>query len=226
MRGWFRQGTTVGSLIGVALVLVLGACGFRPMEGHGTGDAAVDTQMAAVHVAVIKDRSGQILRNLLIDRLYGTGVPGSAEYELEVALEAGEDSLAVQKDASVSRGQWTVTANYRLIHIASGRVMFQASSRAISGYNSTLVQYASFVSEESAYQRGIEYLSEEIRTRVALFFARDPDQRPSILPGAPGAAPLGAVPRPGQADTGWKRPGDDSLTNPGKYLPNANDYTR
>jgi len=220
MRGLFCQGP-VGGVVGLVLLLALGACGFRPMAGANGAEGAVTAQLASVRVSVIKDRSGQILRNLLIDSFSGTSHPADPEYQLDVALEAGEDTLAVQKDASVSRGQWTVTANYRLVHIASGRVMFQASSRAISGYNSTFVQYASFVSEESAYQRGIEYLSGEIKTRVALFFARAPDQRPSTAPGAAPAAPLEAVPLPGAADTGWKRSANDDLLNPLQNVPGA-----
>ena len=127
------------------------------------------------------------MRNRLIDRFYHDRRPAAAEYRLEVALEAGEQSLAIEKDASASRAQWTATATYRLVHRPSGKVVLQGSSRAVPGYNVNYYQWGSFVSEQDALDRGIEYISDEIRTRVALYFARDPDQRPA-LPAAPARA--------------------------------------
>ena len=171
----------------LGLALLLGACGFRPMMGGDRADGSVASRLATVEIGDIADRSGQKMRNLLIDRFYHDRRPAAAEYRLEVALEAGEQSLAIEKDASASRAQWTATATYRLVHRPSGKVVLQGSSRAVPGYNVNYYQWGSFVSEQDALDRGIEYISDEIRTRVALYFARDPDQRPA-LPAAPARA--------------------------------------
>ncbi len=174
------RGLSCGAL---GLVLLLGACGFRPMMGGDSTDGAVAGKMATVEVAEIKDRSGQKMRNLLIDRFYQDRRPSSAEYRLDVVLTTGEQSLAIEKDASASRVQWTATATYRLVHIPTGKVVLQGNSRAVPGYNVSYYQWASFVSQENALDRGIDYISDEIRTRVALYFARDPDQRPALTGG-------------------------------------------
>ncbi|MEI7608511.1 MAG: LPS assembly lipoprotein LptE [Rhodospirillaceae bacterium] len=171
----------------LGLALLLGACGFRPMMGGDRADGSVASRLATVEIGEIPDRSGQKMRNLLIDRFYHDRRPAAAEYRLEVALEAGEQSLAIEKDASASRAQWTATATYRLVHRPSGKVVLQGSSRAVPGYNVNYYQWGSFVSQQDALDRSIEYVSDEIRTRVALYFARDPDQRPA-LPAAPARA--------------------------------------
>ena len=163
----------------LAIVLALPACGFHPMMGAASDQPAVTEQLARVEIAPLKDRSGQMLRNRLIDAFYRDQRAVAPEYRLEISLDTGQEPLAVAKDASMSRGQWSMIAIYRLIHITTGRLMFSSNSRAWPGYNNTLVQYASFVSEQSAFDRGIDFLGDEIKTRVSLFFAREPDQRPT-----------------------------------------------
>ena len=134
----------------LGLALLLGACGFRPMMGGDRADGSVASRLATVEIGDIADRSGQKMRNLLIDRFYHDRRPAAAEYRLEVALEAGEQSLAIEKDASASRAQWTATATYRLVHRPSGKVVLQGSSRAVPGYNVNYYQWGSFVSEQDA----------------------------------------------------------------------------
>jgi len=187
------RGLSCGAL---GLVLLLGACGFRPMMGDDRVDGTVSQRLASVEIAEIKERSGQKMRNMLIDRLYHERRPVAPEYRLEVMLDAGEQSLAIEKDATASRAQWTATATYRLVHIGSGKVVLQGASRSVPGYNISYYQWASFVSQDSALERGIEYLSDDIKTRVALYFARDPDQRPTLAAAAAAAAPAAAAVKP------------------------------
>ena len=180
------RGLSCGAL---GLVLLLGACGFHPMMGDQRADAAVAERLGTVEIAEIKERAGQKLRNMLIDRFYHDQRPVKPDYRLEVILNAGEQSLAIQKNAATSRSQWTITATYRLIHIGSGKVMLQGASRWVPGYNISYYQWASFVSQDNALERGIESLGDEIKTRVALYFARDPDQRPALDTPAPQPSP-------------------------------------
>jgi LPS-assembly lipoprotein len=189
MGGWFWR-AVARSVPASALVLALTACGFHPMMGaHGNSDPTVADQLARVQVATIDDRIGQELRNHLIDRFSHDGRSGPAEYRLDVTLQTNEAALTVEKNAMTSRAQWAVTATYRLVHIASNRVMFQDSDTVTPGFDISYAQYASLVSEQAALKRGVESLGELIATRVSVFFARDPDQRPPTTPQAAGAAP-------------------------------------
>ncbi len=164
----------------LASLLLLGACGFHPMMGDSGADSVVAGALAKVEVAEIKDRTGQKLRNLLIDRFYHDHRPTAPEYRLEVVLEAAEQLVAIEKDATTSRAQWSATATYRLVHIATGKVVIKGVSRSVPGYNVNNYQWASFISQESALDRGVEFVSDEIKTRVALYFARDPDHRLAV----------------------------------------------
>ncbi len=175
------RGVSCGAL---AVLLLLGACGFRPVMSDGRADGDVADKLDSIEVAQILDRSGQKMRNYLIDRFYQHRRPGTAEYRLDVVLTTDDQKLTIEKDTSASRVQWTVAATFRLVHSASGKVVLQGSSRAFPDYNMSYYQWASFVAQEEALDRGLDYISNDIRTRVALYFARDPDQRPA-LPAAP-----------------------------------------
>ncbi|MEI8394940.1 MAG: LPS assembly lipoprotein LptE [Rhodospirillaceae bacterium] len=168
------------------LVLLLGACGFRPMVGaHSAGSES----LADVTIASIEDRSGQQLRNALIDRFYRSGRPAAPTYTLEVKLNAGDAAQVVQKDSTPTQSQWTVTADYRLLHNATGKAVFQGSSRALAAYNLTNYQYSSYVAQQSALDRSIGSLADEITGRIALYVQRDPDQKLTFVPAPPPSKP-------------------------------------
>lgn len=156
----------------VAGALALTGCGFQPMYGSaGVGGADVADKMRAVEIAGIPERPGQKLRNALIDRMHGAG-PASAAYRLEVSYTAGEQKIAVAKDASAERYQLVFRAPYRLIDKASGKVLLNATARTNIVYDSLEEQYGLLVSRENGYDRAIYEVSEEITLRVAAALGR------------------------------------------------------
>ncbi len=177
---WLSYGARVGAV--PLLVLVLGACGFHPMVGAQSNQPAVAEQLAQVEIDTIPDRAGQQLRNQLIDRFYRDGRPAKALYRLGLKIESSQMQMAVTQGVSASRSEWIVTATYQLIYLPTGEVVASGSSRAVPGFNVTYTQYASFVSENAAYDRAITTISDDISTRLSLYFARDPDQRMKLAP--------------------------------------------
>ena len=67
---------------------VLAACGFTPLYGtrspEGNSPSSLRSSFSQVEVSLIPDRSGQTLRNLLIDRLYSGGYPVNPSYTLKM----------------------------------------------------------------------------------------------------------------------------------------------
>src|SRR5512147_1799209 len=80
-----------------ALALVLSACGFQPMYGQRAPEATeVFSDLAAVEVGVIPDRSGQLLRNELVRLLNPAADSRPARYTLAVVLKEAVDTFAVE----------------------------------------------------------------------------------------------------------------------------------
>lgn len=167
---------TSSRLIALLLALspaVLSACGFSPVYGVASRpDGAVGQALANVQIDPIADRNGQVLRNNLIDRFYGEGRPSSPRYRLAVALAATEEELGIQKDATATRARLRLQASYELIDSNSGQVVYRTFSRSVISYNLLDSQFAVLATKQDAYDRGLTELADDIRARLALYFAR------------------------------------------------------
>lgn len=170
----------LGLLAALALgPLALGGCGFTPVYGSRGAATAPVQQLAQVQIDPIPERTGQVLRNKLIDRFYESGRPGNADYRLVVNLSAAEEGLGIRRDATATRARLTVQANYELIEAKTGKVAYRTFSRAVVSYNLLEAQYATLVAQQDAYERALTELADDVRTRLALFFMRDPGSQPS-----------------------------------------------
>lgn len=165
-----RRKAGAGALLLLALALPSG-CGFRPLYGE-RADAAVPAELARTRIAVIPNESGQILRNHLIERLNPDGRPTGEDYVLNVALRETAQELAVRQNATVTRANLVVVANYSLTRPNGDRVTSGAVS-TITSYNILRDEFATLSAERSARERALRQISEDLRTRLALFFTRE-----------------------------------------------------
>lgn len=158
----------------IALLTVLaglGACGFRPLYGDraATADAGVAAHLAAIDVALIEDRFGQVLRHRLRDRLAPGGEAREHSYWLDVRYQRNLDELAFRKDETATLARLTYTASYTLRR--GDRVLTSGTSRAISSYDLSQAPYATVVAERDAEQRIAQQLADEVVLRLGMYFA-------------------------------------------------------
>jgi len=174
-----RRRAAAAMLAGCCILLLAG-CGFRPLYGHsGGGNSAA---LARVKVDPIPDRMGQILHNLLLERLSPGGPTDRPVYQLSVSLSEGRQELAIRKDESATRANLTVTARFRLTLIDRPDLGELAGSAAsTNSYNVLQSEYATLSAENDARNRALIALAEEIRLHVAagllnprLFVAPEP----------------------------------------------------
>lgn len=156
----------------LVLVIGLAGCGFRPLY-EGRGDGSVRAMTGSIEVQPISDRSGQLLRNHLLDRLNPRGAPASARYSLAVEMNESIRELAIRKDEVATRANMTLTATYRLIRLADGRPVNKATVQSTVSYNILQNDFATISARKDARERGIRDLSEVIEIRLALFMARE-----------------------------------------------------
>jgi len=158
----------------VIMLPFLASCGFQPL--YATPDEAgahsLIRQIKVTDIISTRD-AGEgnlavqpILRKALENRLL-VSQRQSEDYLLVVRVTPRARRQAVQLDASVSRFNYELLANYRLVHRETGAY--------ISGYPSSLVaftqvtaQYASLYSERSAVIKASERLAIEIERDILL----------------------------------------------------------
>lgn len=165
-------------LIVFALFSVLTACGFQPTYHHsntGTSNASAGVKSALndVTIDVIPDRSGQFLRNRLIDRFYHSGYPSAPSYRLSIApIEENIVEIGIDKDATASRAQLRMQTSFSLYNLDTGEKVLQRTQRATTGYNILSGQFTTFITEEDARKQGLNLLADQITTQLELYFAR------------------------------------------------------
>jgi LPS-assembly lipoprotein len=163
------------------MAVLLSGCGFHPLYGDPStpGQKSNMDELRLIRVDTIADRAGQQFRNELIDRLQPEGEPPEPVYELMVTYNETEADLGLNNNATTTRGQLTLSANYKVRDIADGKAETSGASQEIVGYNIQYSEFGTIVSRDDAELRAIRALSDNIVSRVAFYFEtkhKNPDR--------------------------------------------------
>ncbi len=156
----------------IPYLLVLTACGFSPVYGsHQAEDGSpVADQLNNISVENIADRDGQVLRNDLIDRMYGKNRPVTPAYKLRVKITSTEASLGILANATATRAQLDMTGEYILTD-AAGNEMLRGHAHSVASFDLLDQIYGSVAARQSAHERTLHEISEQITNRVSLYFS-------------------------------------------------------
>lgn len=168
-----RRMLQAGALLALAVSLV--GCGFQPLHGRGQGQVAAET-LQQVRINPIADRSGQILRGLLMDRLQPQGA-AAARYALDVTLNEGIAELAKRSDATSTYSRLILTGAMRLTDLQTGKPVLAEPVRSEIGYINQEGGYGTLLAQNEARERAVQDLANSISLRLAAFLAqRGPTQ--------------------------------------------------
>ena len=169
-----QRRSLVLSLSGLALAGLTGGCGFSPLYGQADGaSGGVADKLRQIDVALIPERSGQLLRQALQQRLEGAGGAGAKGYVLSVNLTVSNQGQATEFTTSaqtrmrvVGTARWSLTNVQGEAHqIASG------AAKTVDGYNLVDVQYFyTDLRNEEVIKQITQELSQKIATQVAEYF--------------------------------------------------------
>ena len=167
-----------------AAALALASCGFQPLyarnaAGTGPGDA-----LAAIYVEPMPERVGYQLRNDLLDSFNATGNGNGAMYRLKVLLREHTEGVTLERNATISRYNYTLTAQYDLFPAGGTTPATSGVVTALAAFNVASSPYATVVAERDATDRAAKDIAERIRTELAVYFR----ESSGGLPPAPGAA--------------------------------------
>ncbi|MGI8931448.1 MAG: LPS assembly lipoprotein LptE [Sphingomicrobium sp.] len=157
--------------IALILLLLLAGCGLQPLYSGG-GSGAVATSLSSIRVGPIPERAGWLVRNALVDRLGGENV--DAAYRLEVELDDDVTGFGIRGDSGVTRERRTLRARYRLVDLATGSVVLDATAGSDAGIDVVSSEYATIAAEQSALERLSTVVADQMVARLALFASRQP----------------------------------------------------
>ncbi|MDD5586828.1 MAG: LPS assembly lipoprotein LptE [Alphaproteobacteria bacterium] len=151
-------------------VLCLLGCGFSPIYGSHEGGAPVAKELGNVEIANIPDRQGQQLRNRLIDRMYFSGRPEHPEATLAVRLRSTEIELGIRKDATATRRELNMWADY-VLRGKDGEQLLKGTAHSVVSYSKLRAQYGTVAAEQNAIDRALKEVGEQIVNRLSLHYA-------------------------------------------------------
>lgn len=161
----------IGSRLALLMASLLAGCGFQPLLGTQEGVPSVAANFAKVHVAMIDSRTGQVLRNDLIEILTPQGEPAQPAYTLTLRVEEPlqNQNYAFQRNNSVTDVNYSVIAYWSLLD-KNGVVLVSSTSSASELYAMSSSQYASTVSAQNTRDQDVMEISQDIRNQLAQYF--------------------------------------------------------
>ncbi len=157
-------------LLGAALAL--SACGLRPMYADG-GSGAGAGSLRTIQVQAIPGRAGWRMHKALVQRL-GENEGADSRYRLEVELDDNITGFGIRGDSAATRERRTLRARYRLVELATGAVVLDATAGSDAGIDVVSSQYATVAAEQTALERLSDVVADQIVGRLAMFVTRAP----------------------------------------------------
>ncbi len=153
----------------------LTGCGFEPiyMRTASGEPGPAQRDLAAVSVAIIPDRPGQLLRQELQERFGSDAGNVPARYNLAVSYSIAGQGIGILQSSINTRVRMIGTANWTLTAIDGGPKVTSGSAKAVDGYDVLDQQYfAADLSTEQTQKRLASELADAIALQLAVFFRR------------------------------------------------------
>lgn len=174
----FSASVTRRGVFMLAAGLGLSGCGFHPLYAP-RGPQDWDPDLAAITVASIRDRAGQILALALRENLNPGGVSVPARWRLETSLTISRVDLGIQRNATAISSEITINVSYVVTDIKTGQSVYTSTSRASGDFDRLNDAYATQVAGDDAQERALHQVAEEIALRMALFVRQQRAKRAS-----------------------------------------------
>lgn len=164
-------------IAGLLSLLLLGGCGFRPLNGQsaqgreGAAAGELSAALQEIRIAPLTGRPGQQMHNLLRDRLNPNGQPIQPAYLLRVTLEEEREEVNIRLDETATRVGLKLTAIFELTSQATQDQVLRGHTRVITSYNILQNKFATIASEQDARERALVRLADQIALRVTAHFA-------------------------------------------------------
>ncbi|MEH6629422.1 MAG: LPS assembly lipoprotein LptE [Halopseudomonas aestusnigri] len=157
----------------VVAFLTLSACGFQPVYRKNSETGYSSNQyLQTVRIAPIPDRPGQILHNMLRDRMNPLGQPRQPFYSLETTVTENTKGLAVRLDNTVSRTNLTIEVKYTLVKLSDHGNVYTGTARSTNSFDELDDPYTNLVAEDTARTRVLRQVADDITLQLGAYFTK------------------------------------------------------
>ena len=157
----------------IGLGATLGGCGFKPLYAPDgpNGTSASSDELGSIYVALIGERTGQLMRQALQRRLEGTGEGRAKRYELTASFGIAGEGIGIQRDNSSTRIRFVGTSNWTLRDLTPQRtVLTSGVARSLDGLNVLNQEFfAADLETETIQRRLAELLADQVVQQIAIY---------------------------------------------------------
>ena len=157
------------SAFAVLAFVFLAGCGFRPIYATPSTGAAPLNQLVSVRQVSAPQTILPYITDALNERIV-LQEGQTPKYDLYVNAEERAERLAVQIDATVTRFNYRLKAEYTIVDVETGS---RSSGRAevVTSYNIVTSQYSTLFAETTAQEKASRLLAEEIERDLLIRFS-------------------------------------------------------
>jgi LPS-assembly lipoprotein len=165
-----------GRVLGRAAILalglaMLGACSVQPLYGPSPSGAAVNVALSGITVSPVQTRLAQDLRNRLLFDL-SSAAPSPPRYKLDLNVSSSELALGVTPVETSPAYSVTVTATYQVTSLATGQIIYRATSRQSASYDRGNQAFSNERAKLDAETRAAVLTADDIHLSLAAAAAR------------------------------------------------------
>lgn len=164
-------------------LFVIAGCGFTPLLAPSYDETVVPALLASIKVDRIPNRSGQELRNFLLER-FSNENNTPFHYRLAVQLDIIHQQVGIQKDATTKRMRLVVTVFYQLYDIKTGKQLTQKIFKTYSSFNFVdQAFYSNTISRKAGVTAALRTIADMIKLEIAQFLQEGtPSSEPERTP--------------------------------------------
>ncbi len=155
----------------LSCALFLSACGFQPLHGTRANGSSVSADLARVEVAQQHGRLGQLVRNEIVAHISPAGTRSTSAYKLTFETESKVKSLVEARNTETLRHQLQLFVNFELIELSTGNQVYKGKTFSFVSFDHVEAPSTNYFALANARKRAARQTGEDIRTRLAAFFA-------------------------------------------------------
>ncbi len=157
-------------LVALALLLTapaLGGCGFTPLYAT----PGLSSGLSSIESVAPEGRTGFLLRQALDDAL-ARDATRPAVWRLTMDLKEIRTSRGRRVDATASRYELMLVADWKLVNVATGAVAVEGSTQTEATFDRADQPYSGIVANQDAQSRAASELARKIQLQLANWMAR------------------------------------------------------
>lgn len=149
--------------------LSIAGCGYKPLYGVDSNGRKASSKLAEISVDAQTNRQDQLIRNEILSSIGANN--NSPQYSLSFSSNANDADSVQAFNADTLRKSYQLNVKFDLIRKNNGKSVLKGTTFAHVSYDKTAAPFSDYQAKISAQERAAKQVGNDIRTRLAAYFA-------------------------------------------------------